>query len=85
MKAWELQFTSTAQRNLKELSSADLNAVLKGIGRFAESNSGDIKKLKGVEPTVYRLRVGSWRIFFEKDQPALVLIILRVVDRKDAY
>jgi hypothetical protein len=43
----------------------DLQRQLFGaLQRFAETGVGDVKKLKGIFPPEYRLKVGGWRILF---------------------
>lgn len=43
----------------------------------------DVKKLHGVKPFTWRMRVGHFRLFYRYDTDALYL--LRFLDRKDAY
>ena len=57
--------------------------IKQGVERFAESGTGDIKKLQGIDPTEYRLRVGDWRVRFEQQDD--IIRILRVRNRREAY
>jgi len=43
---------------------------------------GDVKKLTGPE-SVYRLRVGSYRVLFRLERNAIAVYAVR--DRRDAY
>lgn len=55
------------------------------LAHFAETGRGDVVKLGGVKPPAYRLRAGEWRIIFDWDQTAGVIVVLRVANRRDAY
>ncbi len=57
--------------------------ILTAIHRLAESNSGDVKTLKG-NAGEKRLRVGDYRVRFTEEHPDS-LRIHTVRNRKDAY
>jgi len=52
--------------------------------RFADENVGDVRKLVD-QAGVYRLRVGDWRVLFSFEDAGLVVVALRVLNRRDAY
>jgi mRNA interferase RelE/StbE len=56
--------------------------VKQAVERFAETGDG-VKKLHGIDPPEYRLRVGDFRVRFELDGETLR--ILRVRNRREAY
>ena len=41
--------------------------VKQAVERFAETGAGNVKKLQGIDPPEYRLRVGDYRVRFELD------------------
>ena len=45
----------------------------------------NIKKLRGMEPAIWRYRIGAFRIFYLADTEERVLSMLSVDPRKDAY
>lgn len=57
--------------------------VKQSVERFAQTGAGSVKKLHGIEPPEYRLRVGDYRVRFELKGETL--IVLRVRNRKDVY
>lgn len=57
-------------------------AALTKLGQSAEL-TGDVKRLKGSGE--YRLRVGDWRVRFERDNRQLVITVIRVLPRGRAY
>ena len=50
---------------------------------YAEQERGDVVKLTGSD--TYRLRVGDWRVIFSLEEDGLVVLALRVLNRRDAY
>lgn len=57
--------------------------VKQAVERFAETGAGSVKKLQGIDPPEYRLRVGDVRVRLELE--AETVRILRVRNRREAY
>jgi len=45
----------------------------------------NIKALKGNLENLYRLRVGNYRVVFQKRDEELVIIIVRIAHRREVY
>ena len=75
--------TKRAEGDLRKLQPDTAARVFDAIERFAATGEGDVRKLKGIS-SEYRLRVGEWRVRFERLGPG-VYRILRVLNRRDAY
>ena len=45
----------------------------------------NIKKLKGEYSELYRYRIGNFRLFYEISKDEVIIYILEIVNRKDAY
>ena len=58
--------------------------VAAALQRLVQTNTGNIKKLQGIEPPEYRLRVGDWRVRFSYPDADTVRVN-RVQNRKEAY
>ena len=58
--------------------------IAAAIQRLVLANTGNIKRLQGIEPPEFRLRVGDWRIRFSRPDVDTVRIN-RVQNRRDAY
>jgi mRNA interferase RelE/StbE len=43
------------------------------------------RKLRHPAVVEYRLRVGDWRVFYDVDEEAKAVVILRVMHRREAY
>jgi mRNA interferase RelE/StbE len=68
---------------MEGLDRGTARRVKAAVERFAETGVGNVKKLQGIDPPEYRLRVGDWRVRFELESETVR--VLRVRDRKDAY
>ncbi|MFH1760809.1 MAG: type II toxin-antitoxin system RelE/ParE family toxin, partial [bacterium] len=45
----------------------------------------NIKKLKGTLEDYYRYRIGNYRLFYKVDSDKVIVFIITLKDRKDAY
>ena len=73
--------SAQAQADLAALDRTVALRIIAAIERFADTGAGNVKKLQGINPPEYRLRVGDWRVRFHDHGDWID--ILR--DRKDAY
>lgn len=80
---WQVSWTNTAKRGLRSLDPAAKRRVVGAVEAFAATGQGDVKKLQG-EPG-YRLRVGSYRVVFERKGETLTILVLRVGHRREVY
>lgn len=45
----------------------------------------NIKKLKGEYKEIYRFRIGDYRLFYKISEETVIIFILDIESRKDAY
>ncbi|MCP4400746.1 MAG: type II toxin-antitoxin system RelE/ParE family toxin [bacterium] len=45
----------------------------------------NIKKLKGKLSKYYRYRIGNYRLFYEVDREKIMIFVIDIADRKNAY
>ena len=45
----------------------------------------NIKKLKGEYKEVYRYRIGDYRLFYKLSEETVIIFIIDIENRKDAY
>lgn len=76
---------SRAEKDLRRLDAGMQRRVIAAVLSFADSERGDIVRLRGTDPPEYRLRVGDWRVRFGIDQRAGTVRVLRVLPRDKAY
>lgn len=72
------------KRCLKYLKKLDKNTQLRVINAINELPLGDVKRLKGSTDN-YRLRVGSFRIVFCRDDKNLIILVLEIGSRGKVY
>jgi len=83
---YELRITGAAAKELEALPrKKDREAVVGRILALAEEPrpSGCVK-LSGVED-LYRVRQGSYRVVYTIEEERLVVIVIRIADRKEIY
>jgi len=71
---------------LQALSRTDRNRITEKIillGKNPDNPMLDIKKLQG--QVFFRLRVGQWRIIFDRDDTVKIIAIEKIKPRGGAY
>jgi mRNA-degrading endonuclease RelE of RelBE toxin-antitoxin system len=81
----EVRWQPAARRDLKRLDPPVQGRVVDAVEHFARTGEGDVVRLVDVVPPEYRLRVGSWRVRFARDDEHRLLDVLRVLPRGKAY
>lgn len=62
--------------------------IQEGLGRLAVdpfAKSLNVKKLNNFEEGVFRLRCGSWRVIFDVDTANKIIVVYRIMQRKEGY
>jgi mRNA interferase RelE/StbE len=75
---YELKFSEDAREQLRALPKAIRQRIGLNLTRMQADLSGDVSR-----ESMYRLRVGSYRVLFRLEGKAIV--VYAVKDRKDAY
>ena len=74
---------------IKDLQKIDRQKQKKVIARIKDCLSKDPiglgKPLKGIFKGLYRYRYGSYRVIYAIDRESVIILILRIANRKDAY
>ncbi|HEV2201943.1 MAG TPA: type II toxin-antitoxin system RelE/ParE family toxin [Bryobacteraceae bacterium] len=81
--AKRVAFTDQAKTDLRAIPQAAALQILRTLARFLESDEGNVKRLQGVEPPLYRLRTQDHRVIFRDLGDCIE--VTRVRNRKDAY
>jgi mRNA-degrading endonuclease RelE of RelBE toxin-antitoxin system len=79
----EVEWTETALDDMAGLDKGIARRVKQSVERFAETGAGNVKRLQGIDPPEFRLRVGDYRVRFHQDDDTMR--ILRVRNRREAY
>ena len=82
---WRVVVDDRARKDLRRIDPPTRARILSAIQRLAQGAelAGDIKRLRGSGD--YRLRVGDWRVRFERHDRQLTIVVVRVLPRGRAY
>lgn len=83
--SWRIVWSPGAVRDFGKLARPARQRVSDTLRRYAETEQGDVVRLRDVVPPEWRLRVGDFRVRFRLDFPAGTLEVLRVLPRDKAY
>ena len=82
---YTVEFLKTAEEELAALPKEAQRQIVKRIeGLITDPRPAGIKQLEGPEKFL-RLRAGNYRVIYLVEGKNLVILIVRVADRKDAY
>jgi len=85
---YKLKFLGKALNDLKKIDRAHQKIIKEKLLILAENPEvlkSNIKKLSGTKDDYYRLRVGSYRVIFKREEKKLIIIIVRIGHRKEIY
>jgi mRNA-degrading endonuclease RelE of RelBE toxin-antitoxin system len=78
-----IEWTETALEQMAALDKGIARRVKQAVERFADTGAGNVKRLRGVDPPEYRLRVGDYRVRFHLEGETIRLLQIR--NRREAY
>jgi len=85
VKRWTLIVDRQPQKVFRRLPKTLLQRIRVAIGELAENPyPRGYKKLSGYE-NLYRIRVGKWRISYAVENEQLIVLIVEVAPRGQAY
>ncbi len=85
---YTLKFLGRALQDLKKIDLSFQKIIKEKLLILAENPGilkNNIKKLTGTKEDYYRLRVGSYRIIYEKRDKELIILIIRIGHRREIY
>ena len=83
---WRVELTRPAERDIRRLDRPVRERILSGLDALAsDPPAGDIRRMSGITPLQWRLRVGDWRVRFSRDPESRTILVLRVLPRGRAY
>ena len=82
-----ISWKRSAEKDLGSIPVLQAKNIEKKVEKIIEGDSAlDIKKLQGsFDRPTYRLRVGDYRIIFEDHENIVIILIVAIKHRKDAY
>ena len=85
MAKFEIEISGTAEKQIRKLAREEQIRVFKAIKALgSEPRPRGSRKLRGYND-VFRIRVGIYRVLYGIEQARLLIIILKVGHRRNAY
>lgn len=85
MARYRIEISQSAERQLKKLQGDDQRRVVKAMLALTEDpHPKGSRKLTGYD-NVFRVRAGQFRILYSVSGRKLIIIILKIGQRKDVY
>jgi mRNA interferase RelE/StbE len=83
-RSYNIEFRPSAAKSLRELDRQTRTRVGEAIDALAEEpRPRGSKKIRG--ETAYRIRVGDLRILYDINDEVLIIMVLRIANRREAY
>ena len=89
LNRFEIAETETFQR---VISKKDISKIYNKVKTYVYPQlrinpffGKNIKKLKGEFKDVYRYRIGEYRLFYQVDEKQILIFIMDIMKRKNAY
>lgn len=83
MDSRNIAWRDQAKTQLRTIEQPTALRILHALAHFAATGEGDVKRLQGIEPPEFRLRVGDYRLRFYDDGGTLYVTAVR--HRREAY
>jgi mRNA interferase RelE/StbE len=85
MAEYQVLFRPSVDRQLRKLPVEVQRRVVRGVAALAfDPRPSGVVKLSG-EENLWRIRIGDYRIVYEIHDDRLIVLVLRVVHRKEVY
>ncbi len=85
MTKFEIEISSTAEKQIRKLPREEQIRVFKAIRALgSEPRPRGSRKLRGYRD-VFRIRVGVYRVLYSIEKARLLVIILKIGHRRNAY
>jgi mRNA interferase RelE/StbE len=85
MATYRVEVSATAERQIRKLPRADQLRVIRVIQALSiDPRPLGCRRLSG-QDDVFRVRIGRYRVLYAIEDRRLVVLVLKVGDRKDVY
>lgn len=87
MASYRVELTKSAKKEFDSLPTKLQGKVVEALKFLSENPFSEllrIKKLKGA-PSLYRIRIGDYRIVYEVRNEVLLVLVIKIGHRKDVY
>jgi len=85
MALYKIQWKSSAKKEFKKIDKTEIKKIFLSIENLSNDPfPTNYKKLLGTE-SIYRIKVGNYRVIYSIEKDELIIEIIRVRHRKEAY
>ena len=82
---YTIHFKNSALKELRKLPKKVADRIARDINNLSvNQRPPGSKKLKGINE-LYRLRSGDYRVIYQVQDRVLIVLVIRIGDRKDVY
>jgi mRNA interferase RelE/StbE len=92
---YTLSLKKSVKKDFKQIHPHDVTWIKESLYTFVNNfsptyeqslmQSGKIKKLQGNKDQVYRLKLRSYRVIYQKEEEKLIILVINVKSREGAY
>ncbi len=85
---YKLKFMGKALEDLKRIDLAHQKIIKEKLLILTKNPAAlrnNIKKIGSAQDNLYRLRKGSYRVIFKREEDQLLIIVVRIGHRKEIY
>ena len=83
---YSIQWHEDAINDLRNINRQTQKKIIARVKDYLSQDPLSLgKPLQGIFKGLYRYRYGSYRIIYAIDRRSVVILILRIADRKDVY
>jgi len=83
---YEIVYTASALKELTDLPAADIKKIKLAIESLSKNPfPPGCLKLEGTKEKLYRIRKGNYRVIYFVQNATIIITILKIAHRKDAY
>lgn len=79
----KVRWKDKAKAELRAIDQPTALRILRALAQLVTTGEGDVKRLQNIEPPVFRLRVGDYRVRFH--DLGGVIEVTAVKHRREAY
>ena len=85
MDSYEIQWKKSAEQDLRNIDPKQIIRIIRSVESPADNPfPPQCRKLRGSEHN-YRIRVGDYRVIYEVDTEAKIVIVYHVRHRREVY
>lgn len=87
MASYQIEFVRSARKEFERLSKKMRSSATEALSLLAQNPYSEllkVKKLKG-QASLYRIRVGDYRLVYEVRDERLVVLVIKIGHRSSIY